>query len=78
MYCSSCGVATSPGLSYCNHCGAKLSRGEGVKSSEVKPEVLIQTMGAVFVERFRTGAQRYRTHDARVRAYPRNSRKVIA
>lgn len=25
MYCSSCGVASTPGLSYCNRCGASLS-----------------------------------------------------
>lgn len=30
MYCSSCGAAVAPGLSYCNHCGAR--------SNGVKPE----------------------------------------
>jgi heme/copper-type cytochrome/quinol oxidase subunit 2 len=25
MYCSSCGSAIKPGLSFCNHCGARLS-----------------------------------------------------
>ena len=25
MYCSSCGVAVAPNLTYCNHCGAKIS-----------------------------------------------------
>ena len=52
MYCSSCGVAVAQGLSYCNHCGAKLSgaKADGlVKSSEVKPESLAAAMGAVFV-----------------------------
>ena len=50
MYCSACGVAVAPGLSYCNHCGAKLNRGDSVsQSSEIKPESLIQAMTAVFV-----------------------------
>ena len=52
MYCSTCGVAVARGLSYCNHCGAKLM-GQGgddaVKSSEVKPESLIWGMVAVLV-----------------------------
>lgn len=52
MYCSSCGAAMARGLSYCNHCGAKLM-GQGgddaVKSSEVKPESLIWGMVAVLV-----------------------------
>jgi len=50
MYCSSCGVAVAQGLSYCNYCGAKQNPSESlVKSSELKPERLIQSMGAVFV-----------------------------
>lgn len=52
MYCSSCGVATAGGLSYCNHCGAKLTgeRGDSAKkSSEVKPESLVWAMVAVLV-----------------------------
>jgi len=52
MYCSSCGAAIPRGLSYCNHCGAKLT-GErvdnAVKSSEVKPESLVWGMVAVLV-----------------------------
>jgi len=52
MYCSACGVVPAQGLSYCNHCGAKLS-GEkadrSIKSSEVKPESLIFGMVAVLV-----------------------------
>jgi len=48
MYCSSCGVAMAQGLSYCNHCGAKLS-GERNKSAEVKPEALVWGMVAVLV-----------------------------
>ena len=52
MYCSSCGVAVAQGLSYCNHCGAKLSgakAGSAVKSSEIRPEALVQGIMAVFV-----------------------------
>jgi len=52
MYCLSCGTAVTPGLSYCNHCGARLSRakGEGVtKSSELRPETLVSAMAAVFI-----------------------------
>jgi uncharacterized membrane protein len=52
MYCLSCGMAVTPGLSYCNHCGAKLSgaKGDGItKSSEVKPETLVGAIAAVFV-----------------------------
>ena len=52
MYCSSCGVAVAQGLSYCNYCGAKLNAVKGdnvVKSPEVRPEKLVEMMGAVFV-----------------------------
>src|SRR6266540_262909 len=52
MYCSSCGVAVAQGLSYCNYCGAKFSGAKGdniIKSSEVKPEMLVSAMVAVFV-----------------------------
>jgi hypothetical protein len=52
MYCSSCGVAVAQGLSYCNFCGAKLNtvkNNSAVKSSEVKPELLVSSMVAVFV-----------------------------
>ncbi len=52
MYCSSCGVAIAQGLNYCNYCGAKLSGAKSdnaIKSSEVKPDALIQAMVAVFV-----------------------------
>ena len=52
MYCSSCGAAVVQGLSYCNHCGAKLSgaRGDdGAESSEVKPGYLVFAMMAVCV-----------------------------
>ncbi len=52
MYCSSCGGAVARGLSYCNHCGAKLSgaQGGGVSESpEVKPELLVSAMAGVFI-----------------------------
>ena len=50
MYCSSCGVALVQGLSYCNHCGAKLNRGDSnSKSPEVRPELLVSAMAGVFI-----------------------------
>ena len=52
MYCSTCGVAVTQGLSYCNYCGATLSRAKGEtrsKSPEVKPELLVSAMVVVFV-----------------------------
>ena len=52
MYCLSCGTAVTPNLSYCNHCGARLTRakGDGVsKSSELRPETLVSAMAAVFI-----------------------------
>ncbi|HXL81835.1 MAG TPA: hypothetical protein VN951_13240 [Pyrinomonadaceae bacterium] len=52
MYCSSCGVAVTPGLSYCNHCGEKLSGAKSdsiVRSPEVRPETLVASMVFTFV-----------------------------
>ena len=52
MYCSSCGVALVRGLSYCNHCGAKLTAESGhtaIKSSEMRPESLVWAMVAALV-----------------------------
>ena len=52
MYCSSCGVAVAPGLTYCNYCGEKLGaakRDARIKSPEVKPETLIGAMVFAFV-----------------------------
>ncbi|HJP93646.1 MAG TPA: hypothetical protein VJ875_16930 [Pyrinomonadaceae bacterium] len=50
MYCSSCGVAVAQGLSYCNHCGAKLNRSDVVaKSAEVKPGLLVNAMVVTFI-----------------------------
>jgi hypothetical protein len=52
MYCSKCGSAVSPNLTYCNHCGAKLNEAKGdniTKSSGVKPETLVGAIAAVFI-----------------------------
>lgn len=53
MYCSSCGSAVTPGLSYCNRCGAELStRVAKKKSSEDKDsfaEALVWSIVAVSV-----------------------------
>jgi predicted lipid-binding transport protein (Tim44 family) len=52
MYCSSCGKAVPPGLSYCNYCGEKLNRAKGdsiVKSPQVRPETLVAAMVFTFV-----------------------------
>ena len=49
MYCSACGVSVVQGLSYCNHCGAKLSGEKAAKSPEVKTESLVWAMVAVLV-----------------------------
>jgi hypothetical protein len=48
MYCSSCGVAVTKGLSYCNHCGAKVNR-SGSDSPEVRPEMLVAAMVGTFI-----------------------------
>ena len=52
MFCSSCGMAVTPGLTYCNHCGARLSEPKSdriTESSEVKPEALVGAMGTVLI-----------------------------
>jgi len=52
MYCLSCGTAVTPNLSYCNHCGARLTRAKGdsvTKSSELRPETLVSAMATVFI-----------------------------
>ena len=60
MYCPSCGVAVAQVLNFCNYCGARLSgvKGDNLEStfteeitmrSEVKPELLVSAMVAVFV-----------------------------
>ena len=52
MYCSSCGVAVAPSLTYCNYCGEKLGtakRDSVIKSPEVRPETLVAAMVFTFV-----------------------------
>ncbi|HKG15418.1 MAG TPA: zinc ribbon domain-containing protein [Pyrinomonadaceae bacterium] len=53
MYCSTCGVAVSQGLSFCKHCGAKLGveRGDDlVRYSEMRAESFnIAAMVMVFI-----------------------------
>ena len=58
MYCSSCGVAVTQGLPYCNYCGAKLSTGDsGDKPPGIRPggrhaesdAYLVSMMVATFV-----------------------------
>src|SRR5437764_15363672 len=50
MYCPSCGVAVAPGLSYCNHCGAKLNTDDKVvKSAEVRPALFVNAMVVTFI-----------------------------
>jgi hypothetical protein len=52
MYCSSCGVAVTPGLTYCNYCGEKLNSAKSdttIKAREVRPESLIGAMVFSFV-----------------------------
>ena len=52
MYCSTCGVAVTQGLSYCNYCGAKLSAAENDNASntrEVRPELLVAATSALFI-----------------------------
>lgn len=48
MYCSSCGVAVAKNLSYCNHCGKKLQRGDS-ESSEIRPDWIVFMMVATFL-----------------------------
>ena len=47
MYCSSCGVAVTQNLVYCNHCGAKLNGGNAetrLKSHELQFDSMIMVM----------------------------------
>jgi uncharacterized protein (DUF983 family) len=45
MHCSTCGKTVTPGLTYCNHCGAKLSEAKGDNITKN----LLFFMTAVFV-----------------------------
>lgn len=50
MYCSTCGSAAGHGLTYCNHCGAKLAPAQTdiAKTTDVS-ESLVWAIVAVFV-----------------------------
>jgi len=50
MYCSSCGVAVTQGLTYCNYCGAKLSRADsGDKPPDIRPGGDAQMRGLLVI-----------------------------
>lgn len=50
MYCSTCGVALSKGLSFCNYCGARLPSSEAsLEFREVRPQLLVSAMAGIFV-----------------------------
>jgi hypothetical protein len=51
MYCSTCGVAVTKGLSYCNYCGAQLINAQDNSRDyqEVKPGLLVSAMVGVFI-----------------------------
>lgn len=52
MYCSDCGVAVAPGLSYCNYCGAKLGGAKGDdadESPQARPGLIVCAMVALFI-----------------------------
>lgn len=50
MYCSSCGVAVTKGLKFCNYCGGRLTSSDSeVEFREVKPGLLVAAMAGIFV-----------------------------
>ncbi|HEX7296773.1 MAG TPA: hypothetical protein VF251_13525 [Pyrinomonadaceae bacterium] len=51
MYCSSCGVTVVHGLTYCNHCGAKLvgKQADAAKRSDSSIDSLIWAIVSLFV-----------------------------
>jgi hypothetical protein len=51
MYCSSCGSAVKPGLSYCNYCGAEVNSKQRspTRSSEAPQESLVWAITAVTI-----------------------------
>ena len=56
MYCSSCGVAVTQGLPYCNFCGAKLSTGDsGDKPPDTRPAGLVGGLVTMMVATFVMG-----------------------
>ena len=50
MYCSSCGVAVTKGLNFCNYCGARLSSTDlELEFRGVRPGLLVSAMAGIFV-----------------------------
>src|SRR5687768_5304669 len=52
MYCPNCAKEVTSGLSFCNHCGFRLKGArdnDDVKSSEVKPGLLVSAMVGLFI-----------------------------
>jgi uncharacterized OB-fold protein len=51
MYCSFCGTALTPGLSYCNRCGAELGANDRsvARPKEAPQESLVWAIVAVTV-----------------------------
>ena len=50
MYCSSCGSAITPHLTYCNRCGARVNDREKLPANAADfPESLVAAMVALFV-----------------------------
>ncbi|HKE58061.1 MAG TPA: zinc-ribbon domain-containing protein [Pyrinomonadaceae bacterium] len=52
MYCSNCGRQVSPGLTYCNHCGARLNESlvsPDTRLSKIPGESLVWAIVGVFV-----------------------------
>ncbi|HEV8588190.1 MAG TPA: hypothetical protein VGQ72_04905 [Pyrinomonadaceae bacterium] len=50
MYCSSCGVAVTKGLSFCNYCGSRLTSSDpGHEMREVRPQLVVSAMAGIFV-----------------------------
>ena len=53
MYCSSCGVAVTQNLTYCNHCGARINSGKAdanLKTTELRFDAMIMSaMVALFI-----------------------------
>ena len=49
MYCSNCGVAVTENLSYCNHCGARISTSNIEKGAGSREIRLVSAMVTTFV-----------------------------
>lgn len=51
MYCSSCGIAITESLSYCNRCGARIVAPNTDKAAprDVSPGLLVSAMVATFI-----------------------------